>query len=69
MEAATLSSKYQIVIPKAIRDRLHLNPGQRFVFVTKGDVISLVPLREMDQLRGIAKGADTAGIRDRSDVE
>jgi AbrB family looped-hinge helix DNA binding protein len=68
MEHATLSSKFQIVIPKAIRDEMGLKAGQKFVFVTKGNVIHLVPQMEADELLGLAKGADPGAYRDRSDV-
>jgi AbrB family looped-hinge helix DNA binding protein len=67
MYCATLTSKYQICIPKAIRERLKLKAGQQFVFVTKGDAIYLVPKRNIDELRGILKGASTEDIRDRHD--
>lgn len=68
MHAATLTSKYQICIPKAVRERLHLKAGQQFVFVTKGETISLVPKRDIALLRGILRGADTADVRDRTDL-
>lgn len=68
MHAATLTSKYQICIPKAVRERLLLKAGQQFVFVTKGETISLVPKRDIAALRGILRGADTADVRDRADL-
>ena len=46
MLAATLSSKYQLAIPKAIRDELGLQAGQRFAVVAKGRVIELVTRRD-----------------------
>ena len=67
MHAATLTSKFQICIPKAVRERLQLKAGQQFVFVTKGNTISLVPRRDIAALRGILRGADTSDVRDRSD--
>lgn len=67
MHAATLTSKFQICIPKAVRERLRLKAGQQFVFVTKGDTISLVPKRDIRDLRGVLRGADTRDVRDRSD--
>lgn len=68
MDATTLSSKFQVVIPKAVRERQRLEPGQRFTVVEKGDLVVLVPLREPGALRGILEGADPGGYRDRSDV-
>lgn len=65
--AATLSSKFQISIPKAIRDEQHWRAGQEFVFIPKGKGVLLMPVPEFESLAGIAQGADTADIRDRAD--
>lgn len=67
MSSATLSSKFQIVIPKALREQLHLEAGQQFVFVAKGNVINLVPKQDLKQLRGVLKGANLENVRDRQD--
>lgn len=67
MISATLSSKFQIVIPKALREQLHLEAGQQFVFVAKGNVINLVPKQDLKQLRGLMKGANPENVRDRQD--
>jgi AbrB family looped-hinge helix DNA binding protein len=67
MASVTLSSKFQLSIPKAVRDELHLEAGQKFAIITKGDIISLVPIPELSAMRGIAHGADTSNYRDRSD--
>lgn len=67
MASVTLSSKFQLSIPKAVREELHLYAGQKFALITKGDIISLVPIPELAEMRGIAKGADTTNYRDRSD--
>lgn len=68
METATLSSKYQVVIPRAVREALHLEPGGRLAFVVKGRTIHLVPIGDLRSLRGRLKGASTEDIRDRSDA-
>jgi AbrB family looped-hinge helix DNA binding protein len=67
MISATLSSKFQLAIPKAIRDELGLQAGQKFAIIAKGKVIELVPLLSMDDARGLLKGADPTDYRDRSD--
>lgn len=67
MISATLSSKYQLAIPKAIREELGLQAGQKFAVVTKGDVIELIPLHSMKSARGLFKGADPTDYRDRKD--
>lgn len=64
---ATLSSKYRISVPKAIRDDLHWEAGQEFVFIPKGKGVLLMPVPELAQLAGIAKGAQTGDYRDRQD--
>jgi len=64
---AILSSKFQISIPKAVRDEMHWEAGQEFVFIPKGQGVLLMPVPELSDLAGIAKGARTAGYRDRQD--
>ncbi len=64
---ATLSSKFQISIPKEIRDSQNWEAGQKFAFVRKGEGVMLVPVPTLDELIGMAKGADTSGYRDRND--
>lgn len=64
---ATLSSKFQISIPKDVRDEQHWQAGQEFVFIPKGKGVLLMPVPELEQLAGIAKGARTDGYRDRED--
>ena len=64
---ATLSSKYQISIPKAVREEQHWEAGQEFVFIPKGNGVLVMPVPEFKQLAGIAKGAKATGYRDRKD--
>lgn len=64
---ATLSGKFQISIPKAVRDEQHWQAGQEFVFIPKGKGVLLMPVPEFEQLAGIAKGAQTRSYRDRKD--
>jgi AbrB family looped-hinge helix DNA binding protein len=63
----TLSSKFQISIPKAVRDRQRWKAGQEFVFIPKGKGVLVMPVPEFEQLAGMAKGADKGGYRDRKD--
>ena len=67
MASVTLSSKFQLSIPKAIREEMHLKAGQKFAIIPKGDTIVLAPIRPLDEMRGILKGADTSNYRDRTD--
>lgn len=64
---ATLSSKFQISIPKAVREQQHWKAGQEFVFVPKGKGVLVMPVPEWNALAGIARGASTRGYRDRTD--
>lgn len=67
MHTATLSSKYQLAIPKAIRELLNLQAGQQFTVLAKGKSIELVPVRSLKSMRGILKGVNTENYRDRQD--
>lgn len=64
---ATLSSKYQTSIPKNVREKQHWQAGQEFVFIPKGKGVLIMPVPELEQLSGIAKGACTDDYRDRED--
>lgn len=66
-DTATLSSKFQISIPKAVREQHGWRAGQEFAFIPRGDGVMLVPVPKLEDLRGIAKGADKEGYRDRND--
>lgn len=58
MQTVILSPKYQIVIPKAIRETLKLKPGQRIRLIEHENRIELIPDREISELRGFLKGID-----------
>jgi AbrB family looped-hinge helix DNA binding protein len=64
METLTLSPKFQVVIPKSIRERLGLAAGQRMQAIVYDDRIELIPLQPARQLRGFLKGIDTTVPRD-----
>lgn len=49
----TLSSKFQISIPKAVRDEQHWQAGQEFVFIPKGSGVLLMPVPEFEALPGV----------------
>ncbi len=59
MSTVTVSPKYQVVIPKAIRESLGLNPGQKIQVLEYGDRIELVPERPLKEMRGFLQGIDT----------
>ena len=67
METATLSTKYQLVLPRSIRERLGLQPGMKLAVLDKGGVIYLVPERPIRAYRGIAKKVSSRGLREKKD--
>jgi AbrB family looped-hinge helix DNA binding protein len=67
MPQATISPKYQIVIPKEIRREVPLVPGQKVQVIAKNGHIILVPVRPLSELRGFVKGIETEGFRDKRD--
>jgi AbrB family looped-hinge helix DNA binding protein len=66
-DTATLSAKFQISIPKSVREARNWKAGQRFAFIPKGAGLLIVPVPTRDQLSGIARGAKAADYRDRKD--
>lgn len=62
-----LSSKFQVVIPQEVRERLNLKPGQKIVVIEKGGVVHLIPQRPLKEMRGFVKGLDTRDLRDEED--
>jgi AbrB family looped-hinge helix DNA binding protein len=66
-ETATLSSKFQISIPKAIRTAQGWRAGLTFAFIPKGTGVLLVPVPKREALKGLARGASATDHRDRSD--
>ena len=67
METVTISPKYQVVIPKSIREELHLVPGQKIQALAFGGRIEFLPVRPARELRGLLRGLDTRVMRDESD--
>jgi AbrB family looped-hinge helix DNA binding protein len=66
-DTAKLSTKFQISIPKAIRTARRWRPGQVFAFVPKGEGMMLVPVPALEELAGLAHGANPEEYRDRTD--
>jgi AbrB family looped-hinge helix DNA binding protein len=67
MTTVTLSSKYQLVLPREARERLKLRPGTKLTVLEKGGVIYLVPERPLRAFRGIAVGVNPKGLREKKD--
>ena len=69
MTYTSVSSKYQVVIPKEVRERLSMKPGQKLIVYERGGVIHLIPKVPLKSLRGKLKGRGVGleGLRDKSD--
>ena len=67
MARTRVSPKYQVVIPKEVRESMDLKVGQELQVVTKGGIITLVPERPLASLRGFAKGIKITGLREKKD--
>ena len=65
MATATISPKYQIVIPTEVREKLHFRPRQRLHVIEKGGVITLVPEVPLKSLKGALKGMSKADLREK----
>ena len=61
---AKISPKYQVVIPKAVREELELKPGQMVQVIAHGDRIEMVPVRSLPEMRGFLAGIDTTVERE-----
>ncbi len=64
MEAVTISPKFQVVIPKRLRNALKLLPGQKVQMVVYDNRIEMIPLRKISEMKGFLKGIDTAVERE-----
>lgn len=67
METVTISPKFQVVIPKSIRNRLRLKPGQKVQAIAYDERIEFIPVRPARELRGVLRGLDTSFERDEED--
>jgi len=59
MSTVTISSKYQVVIPKDVREKNNLKPGQEVQIFFYDGRIEIIPLQNMKKMRGIASGINT----------
>lgn len=68
MASVTVSQKYQVVIPKEIRDALGIVSGQKLQVLSYGNRIELIPIKPMHEMKGFVKGIDTDVTRDEDRV-
>lgn len=67
MATTTISPKFQVVIPKEVREKLHLKSGQKMTVVTKGGMVYLIPERPLSSFKGFLKGMAATGLRENED--
>ena len=63
----TVSSKFQVVIPLEVRERMSLKPGQKVVVIEKDGVVHLIPAKPIKEMRGFVKGVTTENLREEVD--
>ena len=68
MTSVTVSPKYQVVIPKEVRDSMGIVSGQKIQILTYKNRIELIPIQPMKKMRGFLKGIDTSVKRDKDRV-
>ena len=67
MEASTITSKFQVVIPRNIRERYNIKPGYKVVFIPFENTLRLVFAPPIEQARGMFPGIDTSVEREEGD--
>lgn len=67
MNTVTISSKYQVVIPRDIRERFNLKPGQKIMFIPYRDTLRVVFVPPVEEAEGMYTGIDTDPSREKED--
>jgi len=67
MDTVILSSKFQVVIPRRVRERMRLTPGEKLEVISFDDRIELIPIRPISEMREFLKGLDPSFERERED--
>jgi AbrB family looped-hinge helix DNA binding protein len=68
MDTVTVSTKYQVVIPREIRASLGIKPGTRFQVLRYDNRIEMIPVKPLREMRGFLRGIDTRIERDKDRV-
>ncbi len=69
MNTVTISSKYQVVIPRPIREQFNLKPGQKIMFIPYNNTLRVVIVPPIEDAEGIFEGIDTDPKREKEDRE
>ncbi len=64
MEAVKISPKFQVVIPKKVRESMQLRPGQQMQVIEYGNRVELIPIKSVESMRGFMKGINTEFTRE-----
>lgn len=67
MDTVTISPKYQVVIPRAIREKWNVKPGQKVRFIIYGNRLEIVPVRDIKSARGFLRGMSSTIEREEED--
>ena len=67
MDTVTISSKYQMVIPRSIREKWNVKPGQKVRLIVYGNRLEVVPVRNIQEARGFLKGMSSDIDREEED--
>jgi len=68
MQTVTVSPKFQVVIPRNVRNSLQLRPGQKMQVIEYEGRIELIPDRDISELRGFLKGINTEFVREKDRI-
>lgn len=68
METVKISPKYQVVIPKKLREALNLTPGQQVQMVAFENRIEMIPVRKISEMKGFLKGITTTVEREKERI-
>jgi len=67
MNTVTISSKYQVVIPRSIREQFNLRPGQKIIFIPYKETLRVVIVPPIERAEGMFEGIDTDPQREKED--
>jgi AbrB family looped-hinge helix DNA binding protein len=68
VDTVTISPRFQVVIPRAVREQLGLEPGQKVQALAYSNRVELIPVQPLRRMRGFLTGIETAVERDRDRV-
>ena len=68
MKTVTVSPKFQVVIPREIRESLCVKPGEKMQVINYANRIELVPIKKIKDMRGFLKGMNTSVVRDKDRI-